>query len=190
MLPFVALAWTNPFYIWGDLSWYLSFLAFYGVMMLSPLVQARLGKYWRDNVLTQVALETVCAETMSLPIILYSFGQISLIGLPVNVLITSLVPLAMLLSLVAGLAGMLAGGLAGWLVWPAQILLNYMLDLAHLMAGLPGVFEQNRSLALAQMLAFYGLILVMTGLLHYKTKTAKRDTITDRNVRAQQMVYH
>jgi ComEC/Rec2-related protein len=176
-------AWANPFYIWGDLSWYLSFLAFYGVMVLSPLVEDRLGRFWRDNVIFEVALETVCAETMSLPIILYSFGQISLIGLPANILITSLVPLAMLLSLIAGLAGMLAGGLAGWLAWPALLLLNYMLDLAHIMAKLPGVFKQNRSFALSQMLTLYGLILIVTGLLYYKTKTAKRAIITDRDVR-------
>lgn len=181
-------AWAKPSYLWGDLSWYLSFLAFFGVMVLAPLIKTRLGKYWRDNVLSQVALETICAEIMSLPIILHVFGQMSLVGLPANILITSLVPLAMLLSLIAGLAGMLWSGLAGWLAWPAQLLLNYMLDLAHIMAHWPGIFKQNLSLGLVQMLGLYSLIILIVCLLHYKTKSPKHATVTDTNVRTQQMV--
>ncbi len=34
-------AWANPVYVWSDLSWYLSFLAFFGVMIVSPLIQTR-----------------------------------------------------------------------------------------------------------------------------------------------------
>ncbi|HEX4774417.1 MAG TPA: ComEC/Rec2 family competence protein [Candidatus Saccharimonadales bacterium] len=181
-------AWANPFYLWSDISWYLSFLAFYGVMILAPLIQARFPGRWHDSIIAAVALESVCAETMSLPYVLHNFGQMSLIGLPANVLVVSLVPLAMLLSLVAGLAGMLAGSLAGWLAWPALTLLNYMLDVAHFMAHIPHVFIQNRSLSLIAMLGLYGLIIGLTTVLHHKTKRLKGGTITDRDVWSQQMV--
>jgi len=174
-------AWANPFYIWSDLSWYLSFLAFYGVMIVSPLIQARQPGQWHKSLIGGVALESVCAEAMSLPFVLYIFGQMSLIGLPANVLVVTLVPLAMLLALVAGLAGMLGGALAGWLAWPAAVLLNYMLDIAHLMAHIPHVFIQNRSLSLAAMLGLYGLIILVTFMLWHKTKAAKPDIITDMN---------
>ena len=170
-------AWANPFYIWSDLSWYLSFLAFYGVMIVSPLIQAR----WHQSLIGSVALESVCAEAMSLPFLLYIFGQMSLIGLPANVLVVTLVPLAMLLGLIAGLAGMAGSALAGWLAWPAGVLLNYMLDIAHLMSHIPHVFIQNRSLPLAAMLGLYGLIIIMTALLRHKTKLSKPDIITDMN---------
>ena len=133
-------AWANPFYVWSDLSWYLSFLAFYGVMIVSPLIQARWPGRWHQSLIGGVALESVCAEAMSLPFVLYIFGQMSLIGLPANVLVVTVVPLAMLLGLVAGLAGMVGGTLAGWLAWPASVLLNYMLDIAHLMSHIPHVF--------------------------------------------------
>ena len=33
-----ASAFANPLYVWGNVSWYLSFLAFYGVLVLAPLV--------------------------------------------------------------------------------------------------------------------------------------------------------
>jgi competence protein ComEC len=172
---------ANPVYVWSDLSWYLSFLAFYGVLVLAPLIQRRWsGHGWHRTLIGAVALESICAEVMSLPFILYIFGQLSLIGLPANVLVVTLVPLAMLLSLVAGLAGMCAGSLAGWLAWPAGLLLNYMLDVARLLADLPHVFVQDRALPFAGMLGLYVMIGGLTLVLHHKTKRPGSAIITDR----------
>lgn len=164
----------NPVYVWSDLSWYLSFLAFYGVLVLAPLIQRRLGsgrlERWFRTLIGSVVLESLCAEVMSLPFILYIFGQLSLIGLPANALVVTLVPLAMLLSLAAGIAGMYLSAWAGWLAWPATWLLNYMLDIAHLLASLPHVFVQNRSLPLAGMLGLYAMVGGVTMVLSHKTK--------------------
>jgi len=171
-------AWANPFYLWGDLSWYLSFLAFYGVMVLSPLVQARWPRRWQRSVAGGIALESLCAEIMSLPLILHVFGQMSLIGLLANVLVAALIPLAMLLSAAAGLAGMVVGANAGWLAWPARMLLEYMLDVAHILAGIPHVFIENHSLALNYMLVLYGIIAGLTWVLWHKT-TYRPGIITD-----------
>ena len=180
-LAAVITAWANPVYVWSDLSWYLSFLAFFGVMIVSPLIQTRWPARWHQSLLGSVALESICAETMSLPFILYIFGQMSFIGLPANVLVVTLVPLAMLVGVIAGLAGMLAGSIAGWLAWPAAFLLTYMLDVAHLMAGIPHVFVQNIGFPLAAMLGCYSLIILITCVLWHRTKLAKGDIITDMN---------
>jgi len=170
---------ANPTYLWSDLSWYLSFLAFYGVMVLSPLIQARAPGRWHDSLIGAVALESICAEAMSLPFVLHIFGQMSLIGLPANVLVVTLVPLAMLLGLVAGLAGMLVAPIAGWFAWPAVWLLNYMLDTAHLLAGIPHIFIENISFSLPAMLGMYGLVAGLCLVLNHKTKSTRSATITD-----------
>ncbi len=180
-------AWANPVYLWSDLSWYLSFLAFFGVMVLAPLVQARWPHRWHGTLIGGVALESICAELMSLPFVLYIFGQMSRVGLLANVLVVTLIPLAMLLSVIAGLAGMLIPAVAGWLAWPAVILLNYMIDMAHLLAGLPRVFVEGIGLSLAQMLALYSCVIFLTAVLWYK-KRPERSIITDTNVGSQQMV--
>ena len=172
-------AYADPVYIWSDLSWYLSFLAFFGVMIVSPLMQARWPGKWHQNIVGAVALESVCAEMMSLPFVLYIFGQMSLVGLPANILVVTMVPLAMLLGVVAGLAGMLAPAIAGWFSWPAKELLNYMLDTAHIIAHLPHIFIENRSLPLQYMLALYLLIALFCLSLRHKTKHAKPAIITD-----------
>jgi competence protein ComEC len=176
-LAAVITAWANPVYLWSDLSWYLSFLAFFGVMILAPLVQARLKSKFFGSLIGAVALESICAEIMTLPFVLHIFGQMSRVGLIANVLVVTLIPLAMLLGLIAGLAGMLAGNLAGWFAWPATLLLNYMLDLAHILAGLPHIFVEGIGLSLVQMLVLYGLVAWLVAVLWYKS--GKNFIITD-----------
>jgi ComEC/Rec2-related protein len=186
-LAAVITAWANPSYIWGDVSWYLSFLAFFGVMILAPQFQARWSGRWHRSVVAAVALESICAEIMTLPFVLHVFGQMSRVGLIANVLVVIFIPLAMLLSAIAGLAGMLIGNVAGWLAWPAVIILNYVLDVAHLLAGRPHVFVQGIGLSLQQMSLLYGCLgLIITAL--WQQNRRKNVIITDRNVRAQQMV--
>lgn len=171
-------AFANPFYVWSDSGWYLSFLAFYGVMMLSPLISRNWKPRWKESIVVSVALESICAEIMTLPYVLHAFGQMSLIGLLANVLVVALVPLAMLVSLIAGLAGMLVPAIAGWFAWPAQVLLTYMLDIAHLLSRIPHTFLQNLSFSWQEMLACYGMVAVLTAILHFK-KPDKNAKITD-----------
>lgn len=175
-------AWANPFYIWGDASWYLSFLAFFGVLVLAPLLIGHFHPAWQQSLVIMVAVESLCAEVMTMPFVLYTFGQISFIGLPANVLVVTLIPLAMLLSLVAGLGGMLAGSLAGWLAWPARLILTYMLDIAHLLASVPRSFAQKIGFTVWQMIGVYLMVLLMTLGLYVKTKRANYAKITDINV--------
>jgi competence protein ComEC len=104
-----------------------------------------------------VMLETLAAELMTLPLIMMTFGQLSVIGLLANVLVVPLIPFAMLFSAIAGTAGMALPALAGWAAWPANLLLTYMLDVVRLLSGIPGIFL-HRSLSVTGMLALYGII--------------------------------
>ncbi len=185
--PFLLIAFAaaitgfiNPFYVWGDLSWYLSFLAFFGVLIVSPLIAARLFKH-RPKILALVVLETLSAELMTLPLIMMTFSQLSLIGLVANALVVPLVPLAMLLSAIAAAAGMLIPAFAGWLAWPANNLLTYMLDVAHLLSGLPSIFL-HRSISLQAMLGFYAAVLLLFLGLHKHHNRLKTAIITDEKV--------
>ena len=148
----------NPFYVWGDLSWYLSFLAFFGILIIAPTIQARLFSK-QPKLITAVLLETLSAELMTLPLIMMSFGQLSIVSLLANLLIVPLVPVAMLFSAVAAGAGTLIPQLAGWIAWPAVTLLTYMLDLVHLLASIPSVLLY-KSISPALMLAAYSILIL------------------------------
>lgn len=179
MLTAAVTAYLNPFYIWSDISWYLSFLAFFGVMVMAPLIAARLPSRVENSLVGMVALESLCAEVATLPFVLHTFGQMSFIGLLANVLVVVLVPLAMLLSVIAGLAGMLVGSIAGWFAWPAAVILTYMLDIARALARVPHIFVQNVGLSLVQMLNMYLVVAGITLLLWFKNQP-KSGIITDK----------
>jgi competence protein ComEC len=179
-LAAVITAMANPIYIWSDLGWYLSFLAFFGVMIVSPLVQARWPGKWHGSIIGGVALESICAEVMALPFVLHIFGQMSRVGLLANILVVAFIPLAMLLGAIAGLAGMVLANFAGWFAWPADILLNYMLDTAHILAGLPHIFVEGIGLSLPQMIGLYACIGLVVTALWFKDD-GKSAIITDIN---------
>lgn len=125
----------NPFYVWSDTGWYLSFLAFFGILIISPIIISRFFRR-RPKLIGLVLIETLCAEIMTLPLIMATFGQMSLVALLANILIVPLVPLAMLLSSVAMISGAWLPAIAGWFAWPAKEVLMYMLDLVHILASL------------------------------------------------------
>lgn len=161
---------ANPLYLWGNVSWYLSFLAFFGVLVVAPLITKRLFGDKQPRLLVSILIESICASLLVLPYILYIFGETSLVGLPANVLVIPFIPLAMLLALVAGLAGMWLPALAGWLAWPANWLMTYMLDVANVLNRVPHAFAQHIGFSLGMMLTSYSLIIFMTFVLWGKTK--------------------
>lgn len=178
MRPTVLIAFTAaltagyyPIYLWSDIGWYLSFLAFFGVLVIAPLLTQRIwGKEKRPSNITQIIIESICAQIMTIPLILYIFHQTSLIGLLANVLVVPLIPFAMLFGLIAGLAGMLIPAVAGWFAWPATILLTYMLDIASLLAKVPHA-QLSVNLGLFGMIFLYGVLLFFTYVLYRKVKS-------------------
>lgn len=161
----------NPFYVWSDIGWYLSFLAFFGVLVIAPVISAKLFKR-PPKLLTAVVIETLSAEIMTLPLILMTFSQLSIIALIANALVVPLVPWAMLLSAIAGAAGALLPQLAGWFAQPARLVLTYMLDIVHLMANLPLVLV-HRSISLPYMIAIYAAVLLMLVITYRKLPKTK-----------------
>ncbi len=178
VLLLVAAAITviaNPLYLWGNVSWYLSFLAFFGVLVLAPLVTKRLFGSKEPKLLVSILIESTCATVMVLPYILYIFGEMSLVSLPANLLVIPFIPLAMLLALIAGLAGMLLPAFAGWLAWPANTLMTYILDVASLVSRVPHAFLEDIQFPLLSMLTSYAVLGFIWLVLWRKTAEPKRD---------------
>jgi len=129
-------AFISPTYIWLDLGWWLSFLAFFGVLILAPLISGKLLKK-EPGPIKRVMIETFSAQIFALPLIMLIFGELSLISIIANVLILPLIPLAMVLTFFAGIAGMLVPDIAGWVAFPAKILLTFMTELINLLSKVP-----------------------------------------------------
>jgi competence protein ComEC len=136
----IAVALTiiiDPSYAWGDLGWQLSFMAFGGVMILAPLASRYLFGDKKPGFIGQVLIETVSAQILTAPILIAAFGQISNVAIVTNLLVLPLVPLAMLLTFIAGLGSLAVPSLAVVIAAPATWLLGYMVNVAQFFAGLP-----------------------------------------------------
>jgi len=184
--PLVLISFTaaitglwNPFYVWSDLGWYLSFLAFFGVLVIAPIIAARLFAV-QPKLLTMVLIETLSAELMTLPLILMTFSQLSIVALVANLLIVPLVPVAMLFSAIAGISGAFIPEIAGWFALPARLLLTYMLDLIRLLASIPSALI-HMTISLAYMLAAYALVLIVTLVIYKKLSPQRRRVIDKTN---------
>jgi competence protein ComEC len=171
LLLFVAsiTAVLNPLNIWSDVGWYLSFLAFFGVLIIAPIWTKRLYKQKEPKLIAKLVIETVAAQIATLPLILFLFGELSTVSLLANVLVVPFVPLAMLLSFVAGLAGMLAPTYALLLGWPARVLLDFMLSVSAVLARIPHAFVHS-NLPAWGMLFLYGVILLSIVVMQKKIK--------------------
>ncbi len=155
----------NPGYV-KDLGWQLSFLAFFGILVLAPLVARRFNI---QNPIALLVIESLAAQLMTFPLIAVAFKQISIIGPLANVLILPLVPLAMMLTFVAGLGAMLWPLWAGWIALPASLILTSMLGLINYFANINWA-AQHRGLTMASLGVIYGLIVVITGLLWRRSR--------------------
>lgn len=171
LLAAAVTAYANPIYLWSDIGWYLSFLAFFGILVLAPAFKNRFFGQRQLPILGQVALETVSAELMTIPLVLFIFGQVSFVGLAANMLVVTCIPLAMLFSFLAGVFGAFMPLLAGWVSVPAKLLLTYMLDMAALLSSLPHVFRTNTYITVVDMVLCYAGVGVIIVLLRRKPKT-------------------
>lgn len=128
---------VDPTYAWNDLGWQLSFAAFAGVMVLAPLMQKYFFGENEPGTVRQILGETISAHIVTLPVLVLAFGQFSNVAIVSNLLILPLVPLAMLLTFVAGIVAIIMPGLAHVFGLPAQALLTYMTSIVHYFASLP-----------------------------------------------------
>ena len=164
---------VQPSYLWGDVGWMLSFASFAGVMFLAPLLQVYFYGDKKPGLVRQLLGETFSAQVLTLPLILVTFGVISNVALVANLLVLPLVPLAMLLTFVAGLAAMWLPWLAGPVALPAYWLLSYMTWIIELLAELPWASSEV-SVDVPTALVLYGFIILLIVWLKRRTRLSFR----------------
>jgi len=160
LLPFAAAVTViiRPDYAWGDLGWQLSFASFAGVMLLAPLFQAYFFGPKKPGTIRQILGETMSAQIATLPIIVLAFGQFSNVAIIANILVLPLVPLAMLLTFIAGIGSLLLPGMAMAIGAPASWLLQYMTTVAQYVAGLPWAVN-HLAISVSAVVLFYGMLI-------------------------------
>lgn len=133
----------NPYFVWGDAGWYMSFAAFAGVIIVSPLLQNYFWGNKKPGWLRQIFIDTACASLITMPIIAFFIGNFAPFGLLANLLVLPIVPFTMLLTFLAGiLAIIIPPPAAIILVAPAEWLLGYIIKIADFVASFPNASNQ------------------------------------------------
>ena len=99
---------VNPMFV-INLGWLLSFASFAGIMVLGP----RFTKFFygkkKPGFVVETIITTLAATVMTLPIILYYYGSVSLISVVANMLILPTLPYAMGLVFAVGMVAGIPG---------------------------------------------------------------------------------
>jgi competence protein ComEC len=127
----------NPDILLHDPSFQLSFLATAGLLLFASPIEKRLTRVPERFGLRGILASTFATQIFVSPFILYTMGQISIIGVLANILVLPVVPLTMLFVFLTGLAGFISYTLSAVFGWLAHILLAYELTVVDFFAGIP-----------------------------------------------------
>jgi competence protein ComEC len=171
LLPVAAAitAFINPQFVWGDIGWYMTFIAYAGLILVGPMLKQLFWGQETHGELKQILIDTLAVQIVTTPLMAFAFQQYSIYGLPANLLVLPCIPLTMLAIIIAGLGGMvLPVGGAHLLGRPATILLSYTDKVTVWLAGAPGA-QAVASLSLRGMLLAYGFVVIFIWKLQRKT---------------------
>ncbi|MDD4990209.1 MAG: ComEC/Rec2 family competence protein [Candidatus Pacebacteria bacterium] len=122
-----------------SLSFGLSVLATFGLIQLSPAIETKLKKikFITATGLPQLVATALSAQVFTLPLLIYSFGSISLVGLLVNILIVPLLPAIMVFGIIFLIGALIYNPLGVVLAWPVSILLFLTVWLIEIFSKIP-----------------------------------------------------
>jgi competence protein ComEC len=156
-----AMTVWDPQTLW-DMGFQLSALATaslfaYGKGAEALLLRTPLRAGWLDWA-REALTATLAAQILALPLILYQFGNLSIVAPLANVALLPMVPSAMLFGAIALFGGMAWLPLGQWLALPAYVFLAWLTEGARLFATLPYAAVQLPPFPLWLLLAYYVIV--------------------------------
>ena len=147
----VLMLLLNPLLLTRDVGFQLSFLAVLGMILLLPGALSFLPKKMPAR---QLLAMTLAAQVLTLPILIWNFGQVSLVSIITNILIVPVIPLLMGLGFLLMIGGLLQP--VGFLLaLPVGVLVHYVLWIVDFFAGLPFAAVKTENFSVLWLLPFY-----------------------------------
>lgn len=157
---------ASPYALKYDLSFQLSFLAFVGLVYLGPIISERKIIRWMPNFFKNTFSETLGAQIMVLPILIYAFDRVSLVSPITNILILWIIPASMVLVFAVGIAGLIIIGLGQVVGYIGWLFLKYIIIIVENFSKIPWASYTIKTTSWWWMAIFYFLI----GLIIYNSK--------------------
>ena len=159
----------EPQLLWRT-SFQLSVLAMAGLVFLFPPLRALLlqGTEWvgskfgvrlpATGAATDIVAATLAATIAVSPVCAGTFGQLSVVGVPVSLLTLPALPFAIGASSLAGLVALISPAVATPFAWLAWLFLTYIVKAVDIFAALPWAAIESGAVAVWITVAFYSVL--------------------------------
>jgi competence protein ComEC len=155
----------NPLILFYDPSFQLSFMATLGLILLSSPLEEKLGFITEKMDIRSLVASTLATQIFVSPLIFYMMGQLSIVGIFVNIIVLPFIPLTMLLVFLTGFLGLIPSLIfhyASMIVgWASHILLSYELIMVRTFAHLPFASLEVPAFSIWIMIGLYAIYLVL-----------------------------
>jgi len=130
---------ANPLLLRFDVGFQLSFLAIMGIIYLSPIFEKCLRIIPKERFLNlrSILAMTLSAQIFTLPILIYNFGQVSLVAPITNILILPFIPFIIGSGFLFALIGIISPLLGLVFSWPCWLILTYVVKVIDCFSQLP-----------------------------------------------------
>jgi len=159
----------NPMILLHDPSFQLSFLATLGLILLASPIEKRLTFVPEKFGMRGIVASTIATQIFVSPYILYMMGQISIIGMVVNILVLPFIPITMLFVFLTGVTGMIWFPISQVFGWGSHLLLSYELFMVESFARLPFASAHVQAFSIWWVAGFY----VVFFMIYYRKKVFK-----------------
>ena len=150
-----VMLFLNPLLITRDVGFQLSFLAVLGmIFLMGPILSVLPQKL----PFRQLLAMTLAAQIFTLPIVMWNFGQVSVVSVVTNLLIVPIVPVLMGLGFVLMIGGTLLSPLGFLFSFPVALLVQYIVWVVDFFAILPFAAVQTENLSVFWLILLYGAI--------------------------------
>lgn len=150
----------NPSWI-DDLSFQLSFLATFAVIVVAPIIQTVVHKL--PNFISQDLSITIAAQLLVIPIIAQSFHQFSIVSVITNILIGWTVPIIMILGTVSLALTFIYMPLAHLVAIFTNAFLTYFVYVVKFFGSLPFAWEYVGEKSILFWIGYY---FILAGILY------------------------
>ncbi len=146
------MVFANPRILLHDPSFHMSFLAFIGLIYVTPVLENLFKK-------SNFIIETLSVQIFVLPYILWMNGRISLLLLLSNILTVPIVPIIMGGGFVVTMLGMVSYSLGAMIAVPVKLGLSYIILVAHKVAAVKSLTFVIPPFGVGIMLGAYAVLI-------------------------------
>lgn len=166
----------NPKVLIDDAGFQLSFLATAGLIYVLPRLEKFFQWVPKFFSIRESLTATLSATFITLPLIIFQFGRLSIVAPMVNILILPMIPVSMALGFVVTILGLISTGLGRVAAWSVWLTLEYIILVVEYFSSIEFASFEIPNFPNWALVATYGVPLIF--IFFFKRNARKKEKIS------------